>query len=368
MKILDRFIGAEMVLPFFFGVAAFTSIFFAGQNLLKLTSQVLNGLPVSTAIELVVLNLPSVIVYTLPMSALLAVLIVFSRMSNDSEITALYASGVSIYRAIAPVVVLGLAVTALGFAMTEFVVPGSNRLSQDIQARVLKEEISTNKPFVVIDRSTNSTIYVRGGLDGKTRTMRDVTITRYNADVPILIFHAKEARWQGQSWRGQNDWILSDGSWYGLGSGGDSGSGTFNEWKTETVILGQTPEDIARSLRRPEEMSFGELRRQISDLSKGGVLPGQMRDFEVELYNKLAIPFAALVFAMIGAPLAVRPVRASTSVGVGLSILIIFAYWFIWHFSTALAIQGSIPPAAGAFLADVLGIILGIILLFRTAK
>jgi lipopolysaccharide export system permease protein len=88
VKIVDRHIGLELVWPFLFGVAAFTSIFFAGQNLLKLTSQVLQGMPVMTATMLLALSLPSIIVYTLPMSALLAVLVAFSKLSDDSEVVA----------------------------------------------------------------------------------------------------------------------------------------------------------------------------------------------------------------------------------------------------------------------------------------
>lgn len=363
MKILDRYIGKELVGPFLFGVAAFTSIFFAGQYLLKLTSQVLQGTPVLTAALLLLLYLPSVVVFTLPMSALLAVLIAFSKLSNDSEVVALYASGVSLYRAIIPVVVLGFIVTGIGFGMSEFIVPQSNLLSKEIQAHVMKEEISTNKPFVVIDRATNSTIYVRGGLDAKTKTMRDVTITRYNENEPQILFQAQKARWDGGT-----TWTLTDGAMYVLRPGGGGVSVTFEGWRTQPVELHQSLQDIALHQRTPDDMTFRELRQHISALSQGGVPPKDLLELQVDLYNKFAIPLAALVFALIGAPLAIRPSRASSSVGLGLSVLIIFAYWFIWHFTTALAAQGGIPPVAGAFLADVLGLALGVILLTRTAK
>lgn len=367
MKILDRYIGVELVGPFFFGVAAFTSIFFAGQYLLKLTSQVLQGTPVTTAVVLLALYLPSVVVFTLPMSALLAVLVAFSKLSNDSEIVALYASGVSLYRAIAPVVVLGIIVTGIGFGLSEFVVPQSNRLSKQIQAHILKEEISTDKPFVVIDRETNSTIYVRGGLNARTKTMRDVTITRYNENEPNIVFQAGKASWKGESKTGGNNWALSDGKMYVLAPGGSGVSATFQGLETKEIELSQTPKDILLHQQEPEDMTFAELRRHIGELS-GAVQPKELFELEVELYNKLAIPLAALVFALIGAPLAIRPARASTSAGVGFSVLIIFAYWFIWHFTTALSIQGSLPPIIGAFVADILGLFLGIFLLTRTAK
>lgn len=362
MKILDRQIGLELVWPFFFGVAAFTSIFFAGQNLLKLTTQVLQGMPVFTAVELVVLSLPPVIVYTLPMSALLAVLVGFSRLSNDSEMVALYACGVSLYRAMVPVVWLGTLVTCMGFLVNEVVAPESSRLSKRIQARVLKEQLSTNRPFVFIDKETNSTIYVRGGLQakGKYSVMRDVTITRYNKGEPGVLFQAREARWEGG-----NVWSLSDGVMYVLNPTGSTVVARFAGWQTQEIKLSRTPGQIALNLRGPEDMTFRELSQYIRELSGG---QEELLDLKVDLYNKLAIPLAALVFALIGAPLAVRPARTGTSVGIGLSILIIFVYWFVWHFTSAFAKQGGLPPAVGAFTADTLGLVVGALLLVRTAK
>jgi lipopolysaccharide export system permease protein len=369
MRILYRLIGTEMFWPFIFGVAAFTSIFFAGQNLLKLTNQILNGLSAITALELVLLSLPQVIIYTLPMSALLAVLIGFSRLSGDSEVVAMYASGISLYRAIIPVVVMGIIVTGVTFGLSEVVVPASNRLSLELQARVLKEEVSTNKPFVVIDKGTNCTIYVKGGFNAKSRTMHDVTITRYNDNEPSMIFQAKEAHWEGRNNWGLNTWSLSDGRAYALRPDGSSVVTTFNGLQSEPVKIQQSPQDIALNIRKPEEMTFRELRKQVESLKDGGVQPKDLLKLEVELYNKLAIPFAALVFALIGAPLAVKPTgRAGRSVGIGFSILIIFAYWFLWHFTSAVSVQGGLPPIVGTFMADVLGLVLGIFLLIRTPK
>ncbi|MBI2844818.1 MAG: LptF/LptG family permease [Armatimonadetes bacterium] len=367
MKILDRFIGIELFWPFLFGVAAFTSIMFATQQLLKLTNLVLQGVPALTAFKLLVLALPGVIIYTLPMSALLAVLVAFSRLSNDSEVTALYASGISLYRSVVPVVVLGVLVSALGFMMSELIVPQSNRLSNAIKSRVIKEGVSTDRPFMIVDRDTNTTIYIRGGFSAKTKTMRDVTITRYNESGPSQLFQARTARWEGG-----NTWSLRDGKWYILTDSDrdrrEMSSGSFKGLESEPVELSQTPQDIIRNQLGPEEMTFRELRRQISSLGGGGIQPKDLIELEVDLYNKLAIPVAALVFALIGAPLAIRPARTGTSVGIGLSILIIFAYWFTWHFTSALALQGSLSPAIGAFTADILGILLGIILLLRSAK
>ncbi len=362
MKLLYRFIGSALLWPFLFGVAAFTSIFFAGQHLLDLTKLVLQGLNAFTAIQLVLLYMPSVIVFTLPMSCLVAVLVTFSRMSMDSEIVALYASGISLYRAVIPVIALGLIVSALAFGMSEYVVPGSARLSKEIQARALKEELSSDKPFVFIDKGTQAIIYVGGGFDAATRTMHEVIVTQRNGINPTVIFQAENAQWK----KGY-DWKLSNGLMRKFQPDGSTVTIAFNGLDTEQVELHENPDDILRRQRKPEEMSFGELKHFIGQLD-GSVPVKELLDMKVDLYNKLAIPFAALVFAFVAAPLAIQRQRGNPSVGVGFSVLIIFMYWFVWHFTTALAIQGSIPPIVGAFVADVLGLSLGVILLLRAAK
>ena len=363
MKILYKFIGTQLLWPFLFGVAAFTSIFFAGQHLLELSQLVLQqGLSALTALELVLLYLPSVIVFTLPMACLVAVLVAFSRMSMESEVVALYASGVSLYRAVIPVIALGIIVTAMTYGMTEYIVPGTARLSKEIQARALKQELSTNQPFVFIDQGTQSIIYVGGGFNAKTRTMKDIIVTERKGNTPTMIIEAATATWEeGYNWR------FSDGVMRTFQPNGGTATVAFQGLQTQQVVLHERPEDVMRHLQKPQEMSFRELKSYIASI--GGSLPMEGRlKLEVHLYNKLAIPFAALVFAFVAAPLAVQPRRGSASVGIGLSILIIFMYWFVWHFTTALAAQGSLPPAFGAFIADGLGMITGVILLVRSAK
>lgn len=363
MKILDRFVGFELVAPFIFGVAAFTSIFFAGSKLLELTQIVLQqGLSVVTAVELVLLSIPAMVVFTLPMACLVTVLVAFGRLSMDSEIVALYASGVSLYRTVVPVIALGVIVSALSFGLSEYVVPRSEQLGRDLQSKALKQGISTSKAFVFIDPATKAIIYIGGGYDSKTRSMRDIVVTQLKGNDPAVSFEARRAYWeQGYNWK------LQDGVMRTFQPDGGTVTIAFDGMQTREVVLHETPEEMLRHQRKPEDMSFGELKRNIAGF--GGTLPPKdLLDLEVHLYNKLAIPLAALVFAFVAAPLAISPRRGSPSVGVGFSVLIIFMYWFIWHFTTALAIQGSLPPVVGAFIADGLGLVLGIFLLVRSSK
>ena len=117
--------------------------------------------------------------------------------------------------------------------------------------------------------------------------------------------------------------------------------------------------------RTVDQMTYRELREFTRQTARRG---GDTAELEVSLYNKLSLPLACLVFTMIGAPLGMRRHRGGSSVGLGLSIVIIVAYWMLWHYMVALAKAGQIQPLVGAFLADGLGLLLGAILIVRASK
>jgi lipopolysaccharide export system permease protein len=373
MKLVDKQILRELLGPFVFGVAAFTSVFFAGAYLLKLTNWVMNGMPLLTAAWIVILLLPSIIVYTLPMSTLLAVLMGVGRLSADSEVVALYASGVSFYRIAMPIIGTGLAVSGVSIFLNELISPQAYERSQQIQAEVLKQTAPAAQPFTVRDDTTNSLIFVKGGMDARNGVLCNVTVTQFAGDKPAVIIYAERAVWAGMTDEARKyRWTLYDG-WSQLVGTDSAAIQTFSEFRTKEVDIGKGPKQFSlyqRSLQRDtDKLSFAQLSELIAYVKAHPDRPqDQIRRLEVDRWNKLALPLSSLVFAMIAAPLGVRPHRSSSGVGFGLSILVIFIYWMLWHYTSALAIQGYIPTSTGAFLADVVGIAAGIALMRRTAR
>jgi len=364
MKLVDRLVLREMIGPFLFGVAAFASIFFAGRDLLRIISDVVKGLPVWAAGELLALHLPSIIVMVLPMAALLGVLLSFSRLSGDSEIAALYCGGVSLYRIVTAALALGFAVSALTFVLNEIVVPRANLRSREIRAQMLKEEMAIEKPVPLADIKdgvTNSIVYVQGGIDREARVLRDVSIVLFRGNRPRAFFFARRARWEGAY-----KWRLYEGYWQSLasGPGGLVVTQTFRVWKTD-VRLRHTPEELETFSRKPDELSFSELLTHIRRLDARGA---PTTEEELDLYNKISLPLAAFVFAVLASSLGLRSHRGGSSVGLGLSVLIIIVYWIIWHFTSAIAGQGAIHPLLGSFSASVLTLALGFALLVRAAR
>ena len=187
MKLIDKQIVRELTGPFVFGVMAFSSVFFAGTYLLKLTTWVMDGMPLVTAVEAVMLLLPPVLFYTLPMAILLAVLLGMGRLSGDSEIVALFAGGVSLYRVAIPVIVLGVLVSVSAIVLDEAVAPLAKARYDQIEAAMLKQIAPQDQPFTVKDDATDSRVDVNGGMDVDTGILKSVTVTRFVNKHPYMI-------------------------------------------------------------------------------------------------------------------------------------------------------------------------------------
>lgn len=120
---------------------------------------------------------------------------------------------------------------------------------------------------------------------------------------------------------------------------------------------------------KQEQMSFADLSRVVRILRAGPDRPiNEIRQLDVDRWNKLAVPLTSLIFALLAAPLGIRPYRSSSSVGLGLSILVIFLYWIVGRYTWSLAVQGNLTAAAGAFAPNIIGLVAAYVLLRRAAK
>src|SRR5207244_10610733 len=127
-------------------------------------------------------------------------------------------------------------------------------------------------------------------------------------------------------------------------------------FETQSLALKKTPRQIVAEGKDAEEMSYQELRTYIVKLRDQGASMKTLRQLEVDLNNKLSIPFTSMVFALIGTPLGLRRLRGGAAVGLGVSILIIFCYYVLWHGMTVLGEHGQLPPWLASWLAEGVGL------------
>jgi len=156
LSIMDRYLFTQMLTPFLFGVGAFSSVILAIGSLFELIRLITDsGLSIWTAFQIFGYQIPGFMVYSFPMSMLLATSLSYSRMSGDGETTALRSCGVSAYRLVAPALVLSLLVTGMTYVFNEAIVPAANWQSRSTLKKIsnLKSKILSISNMVMYHKT-----------------------------------------------------------------------------------------------------------------------------------------------------------------------------------------------------------------------
>lgn len=361
MRILDKYILRELMGPFIFGVCAFSSVFIGTSTLFRIAQYVTQyGASLSSVTKLFIFSLPKIVSLTFPMAMLLASLLAFGRLSGSSEITAMKSGGLSFYRLAAPVFAMAFAVSIFAVVFNEKVVPAAT----SAYYQVVHYEIERNtKPRAqehiivkdVKDGNIERLTYARRFDEAEGR-MVGVTVEEFEKDQLIRVQHAEEGIWS------QNAWTLKKGMIYDLSS--PDGETRTLEFDKQILPMQSSPRDIGREQKKEDEMTIRELKQHIAVLNRQSV---SSLKYQVELHQRASIPMACFVFALIGTPLGLQPHRASSSIGMGISIIVIFIYYAIMTVATALGQGGAIPAALAAWLPNIICIIGGIWLIRNKA-
>jgi len=191
VRLLSRYLLRQLAAPFVFALAALTSLMILSQIAKKFGSLVGKGLPWSVIAEVFGLSVPFIVAMTLPMAVLIAVLYTFSHLAADNEITAMRASGISVYQVLAPVFVWGVAMAFFNLVFVDQVLPRSNA-----RLRSLLIDIGRKKPTFelreqVINAIPPSQYFLRAGrIDAATGRLKDVTIYDVGGEASRRVIYA----------------------------------------------------------------------------------------------------------------------------------------------------------------------------------
>ena len=213
MRILSRYLVKQHIAPFVFSLAAMTGFMFMNQVARRLPELLGKGLPWTVIVEFLLLMLPFVFAMTISMSVLVAVLHTFGRLTDDSEITAFRASGVSIGQLIRPVLLAASLVAMFAFFFGDQVLPRTNH-----RLRMLMVDIARQKPTFslkehVVNEVQRGKVFLRAAsIDQGTYLMRDVTIYRITDQNTTQIVYADSGRMAFDLNQEDLQLILFDGS------------------------------------------------------------------------------------------------------------------------------------------------------------
>jgi len=281
------------------------------------------------------------------------------RLSDHNEIAALRVSGISLYRIAVPVVVVGAVATLGVLVFSEGVVSLSDEQYQHVLNDVMSRGPNlrpVENVFFQAPTTGGNTLYSASRYDPRTRTLVGVTVVYQTAGQPLEIIEAQNAIYQ----RGV-EWTFHDGHVYAF----QGGSVVTTKFATLDVTVPRSPQEFTVPPQQPSDMSLNALVHQVVVLRRQGA---DARAFVGELNVRVATAVSCAIFALVALPLSLRPHRSGPSMGLGLSILVLVAYYVI-AIPAQLASDGQIlSPVIAAWLPDVLVGAAGAVLLARAAR
>lgn len=365
MRIIDRYIFRELLVPFLLGLAVFTSILLI-VRILKLVEMVVNrGVPLGQILRLFSYILPAFLEVTVPMALLLAILVAFGRLSSDSEIIALRAAGVSLYRLLLPVGVFAVVVTGLTLALSMYARPwGNSLLRTGLYDIVRMRAVAGIKPKIFNDEFSGLVIYV-DRIAPATDVLEGILISDTRDASMHNTVYAENGRLASNEDHRTLTLRLENGGIYSTGADGrnyqDTRFATYDITLDADVALAQ----LRNRSKDVSEMTMTELRTAIAAKAaqRDAAFPER-----VEVQRKFSIPFACLVFAALGVPLGIQPSRAVHSRGFSMSLVLIFIYYLLLTFGQQLGERGTLPPLVAVWLPNAVLSIVAAYLLARAAR
>lgn len=373
MRILDRYILKNFLLPFLYCFLGFIAIWLLFDFTMNAGDFIDAKASPRFLLHYYATQLPQIVVVLLPATLLLALLYSLGRMSRSNEIISMLTAGQSLTRLIAPLVLVGAAVTALSFVMNYKLAPHAETAKRESRDRLVASKGKINMVIGQLfrNRSDNRTWFLQVQIDPfnwsseitnlNLNRVAGVHITQQDADGNILrTYYAHGAAFDPQD----KIWTFFQGKTVDFDL---EGNVTREEYWDSRKIKGwsETPQRIVSSNFEAQNLSVPELRDYLhynADFSDALLAP-----YLTYFYYRWASPVMCLVVVFIAAPLGVAYSRRGVLAGVAGSIFIFFGMMFLDKLFVALGKGGRIPAVAAAWGPDVFFAALGFILLYLRA-
>jgi LPS export ABC transporter permease LptG len=292
--------------------------------------------------------LPTIFIQVTPMAVLLSSIFVLSNLNKHNEITAMKSSGISLWRILSPVLIVGFIISAVVFAVNDRIIPTSSKIANYIRTEELEKKKSASPPARIVQNvavygSGNRIVFARS-YDTDRKALNDVIIHEHDSKENLISkITAQSGVWTGDGW------LFHKVIVYRIDNAGKILSDpVFTDEKV--IQLRERPRDFASREWKSEYLSQRELRHYIAYFRGSSVK--FVKNLLVDLHYKFAFPLISFVIILVGAPFAIITTRGGVLIGIGMSIVIGLAYYAFIAISIALGKAGALPPVAAAWMGN----------------
>lgn len=345
LKILDRYLIKQFLQTVIFGLLAFTLIFVVIDAMENLDDFIDQNVPSTQIFYYYFVFSPEIIKLMSPVAVLFSALFTAGKSANLSELTAIKASGVSLYRFMAPFVVTTFLITILSVYFGGYVVPSANKIKINIEQVYLKKNLNfTGSNIYFQDTRTRiiSISYFDDNIDQANR----VSIQEFDpSDLTRMIGRIDASRMMYDTTSGA--WVAKDGVRRSFT--GKQEAYYFASY--EIRDLNFTPDDLLKKQQKIAEMNLDELDDLINQQRKAGNDPTPTL---IEYHSRFAFAVTPLIVVLFGLPISANKRKGGVAAQVGINILVTFLYLVFMKVSQAFGKNGALDPLITAWLANLI--------------
>lgn len=356
MNILQKYIFKEYVRNLIVTTVVFLGLF----EIVDIFDRLDNILEADASfwltIQYFLYKIPVILNLLIPISALVATLFTVGMLSKNSEITAMRASGYSIFKISYPIIVGAVILSVFSLILDEKISPYFNKKIKEIYNLDIqqKDKQGTYSQSDFWWREDGS-FYSAQIFDSRTNQIFGFNEFRLNSDFkPVVRITSKEGTYLGDNY----GWRFLDVLRFRFM---EDDSIISSQLKSQPVTIKLTPEDLYTFNSDPFSMSYMELKSYITQQQSNGI---STNDLLADLYAKTSFPFVVLVVTIIVIPFALRPARSGNMTSSAIAgVIISFSYYFVHSLSLALGRAEIIPPFLAAWMGNIILGSCGIILM-----
>jgi LPS export ABC transporter permease LptF/LPS export ABC transporter permease LptG len=363
MRILTRYTLREVTSHAIIGVSIFTFILFTRDLGRILELVVRASAPLPSVVEIFLYTVPLAFTYTIPMGVLVGILIGLSRLAADSEITAMRASGLGIWDFLRMVSLFVLVAWLLALANGLYLAPWSQASLAHLEDQLKSSQASFEvQPRVFYEGFPKLVLYVQDVHTAEGAAVwKNVFLADISDPANPRITLAKEGILVGE---GQNRLHLHliDGQTH------ETDPQQLDHYQISTFQQTDLPIELPTESQSEETIPVNVVGTWDLRNHARRVDPVGARWYLIEFHRRFALPTACLVLALVGIPLGLSSKKSGKSGGFVLTILLVFVYYFISLVGVSLARQGTVSPALGAWLANIVFFAGGVFLLWQAER
>lgn len=365
-RIVNRYILREISVPFFMILLVLTFALLMGRILQLMDLMINKGIDAADIARLVLYLMPSFLTITIPVSLLISILIGLGRLSRDNEIIVLKSSGLSLYQLVPSIALAALCAFFITAVTGFFLVPYGNFATKNLLFDIAQQKASIGIKERVFNGDFAGLVLYAQELPPQEDCMKGVFISdNRTLEEPTTII-AQRGFLVSDPTSMRVTLRLQDGSIHTA----DAGAATYKKIDFSSYDINL---DLSTSIggkngavtKDSKEMSLPEL---IRESHTPGLEEKAMKEFIIEIHKKFTLPFACIVFGIIGIPLGISKHRSGKSRGFVIGITVIMIYYVIQIGGEALGETGMLSPALGAWISNTLLGATGIYLFLTNAK